>query len=224
MPLLALWFYSKALIIEEVTRIATLFQIILVFVVLLSVVFLGEILGMRQYVGIGLTVLASMLISYKKSSEKSFFSALKFMIPFGIIMAAFTISNKFLLRYLDFWSMFFWNALGTCCGVIFLLSRSGLRKEFAESITIDGKKAIFLTFVGEGLFVIGTISSLAALSLADASLVSALFNTQLFYVFLYTLFLSLLLPKILKEEINKSTTSLKIFAIALMFIGTWLVI
>lgn len=224
MPLTAFWFYSKALMMEEVTRIVTLFQLIPVFVVFLSAVFLGEILGFQKYFGIILIVTASMLISYKKARGKSFSSVLKFMIPFGLIIATYTISDKILLSYLDVWSLFFWNILGTFCGVILLLSLSKLRKEFAETILTVGKKAVFTTFIGEGLYVIGTICSLAALSLVDASLASALFGLQPFYVFFYILFLSLFLPRILNENVSRSIILLKISAITLMFIGTWLVI
>ncbi len=224
MPLLAFWFYSKALIMEEVTRIITLFQLIPVFVVFLSAIFLDEILGIQKYSGIILIVIASMLISYKKSGGKSFSSALKFMIPFGLIIATYTISDKILLDYLDFWSVFFWNILGTFCGVVFLLSIPELRKESAKTILTVGKKAVLTTFIGEGIYVIGAICSLVALSLIDASLASALFGLQPFYVFFYILFLSLFLPRILNEDISKSIIALKISAIALMFMGTWLVI
>jgi len=224
MPLLAFWFYSKALIMEEVTRIITLFQLIPVFVVFLSVIFLNEVLGMQKYFGIFLIVVASMLVSYKKSGSKPFSSALKFMMPFGVIIAAYTILDKILLGHLDYWSLFFWNVLGTFCGVMLLLSLPKLRKETVKIIIAAGKKAVFTTFIGEGLYVIGTICSLVALSLVDASLASSLFGLQPFYVFFYTLFLSVFLPRILKEEISKSIISLKISAIALMFLGTWLVI
>lgn len=224
MPLLAFWFYSKALIMEEVTRIITLFQLIPVFVVFLSVIFLNEVLGMQKYFGIFLIVVASILVSYKKSGSKPFSSALKFMMPFGVIIAAYTILDKILLGHLDYWSLFFWNVLGTFCGVMLLLSLPKLRKETVKIIIAAGKKAVFTTFIGEGLYVIGTICSLVALSLVDASLASSLFGLQPFYVFFYTLFLSVFLPRILKEEISKSIISLKISAIALMFLGTWLVI
>ncbi len=224
MPLLAFWLYSKALIVEEVTRIITLSQLIPVFVVFLSVIFLDEVLGIQKYFGIILIVIASMLISYKKTDEKIFSSALKFMIPFVLVMATYTILDKLLLGYLDFWSLFFWNILGTFCGAMSLLLLPKLRKESVKTILSVGKKAIFTTFIGEGLYVFGTICSLVALSLVDASLASALFYLQPFYVFFYTLFLSLFLPRILNEDINKSIISIKISAIALMFMGTWFVI
>jgi drug/metabolite transporter (DMT)-like permease len=225
MPLLAFWFYSKALIVEEVSRIITLFQLIPVFVVLLSVIFLNEVLGIQKYSGIVFIVIASMLISYKKSrGEKSFSNAFKFMIPFGIIIATYTILEKHLLRYLDFWSLFFWSVLGAFCGVIFLLCFAQPRKEFSKTISIVGKRTVFVTFIGEGLYVLGTLCSLVAMSLVNVSLASALFGLQPFYIFFYMLFLSLFLPKILEEKIDKSIVVLKISAMALMFMGTWLVV
>jgi drug/metabolite transporter (DMT)-like permease len=225
MPLLAFWFYSKALIIEEVSRIITLFQLIPVFIVILSAIFLDEVLDVQKYSGIIFIVIASMLISYKKSrGEKSFSSAFKFMIPFGLIIATYTILEKHLLEFLDFWSLFFWIVLGAFGGVIFLLCFSQPRKEFAKTISIVGKRTVFVTFIGEGLYVLGKLCSLVAMSLADVSLVSALLGLQPFYIFFYMLFLSLFLPKILEEEIGKSIVVLKIFAMALMFMGTWLVV
>jgi len=224
MPLTAFMLYSKALIKEEVSRIVTLFQLIPVFVVFLSVIFLNEILGMNRYLGIGLIVIASILISYKKTGKKSFSSALKFMVPFGMIIAAYTIVDKTLLGYLDYWSVFFWNLLGTFCGSLSLLVLPKPRTEIVKTISAVGKKAVFTTFVGEGLYVIGTIFSLIALSLIDASLASSLFGLQPFFVFFYTIVLSVFLPKIIKEKINKETLLLKASAIALMFTGTWLIL
>jgi len=224
MPLAGFWFYTKALLFEEVSRIVTLFQLVPLFVVCLSAVFLGEILGFQKYIGISLIIVASTLVSYKKFGSKAFSGALKFMIPFAVLIATYTISDKMLLGYLDFWSVFFWNILGTFAGVFFLLSFSKPRKEFRIAVSDAGKKAVFTAFIGEGLYITGTICSLAALSLVDASLASALFGLQPFFVFFYILLLSLFLPKILNEDISKSTVLLKASAIALMLIGTWLVI
>ena len=224
MPLMAFWFYSKALITEEVSRIVTLFQLIPVFVVFLSVIFLNEILGTQRYLGIGLIVIASILISYKKAGKKSFSGVLKFMVPFGIIIAAYTVVDKTLLAYLDFWSVFFWNVLGTFTGALLLLVLPKPRVEIVKTISAVGKKAVFTTFVGEGLYVTGTICSLIALSLIDASLASSLAGLQPFYVFFYTIVLSRLSPGILEEEKNRKTLLLKVSAVTLMLIRTWLVV
>ena len=224
LPLTAFWFYSKAILAEEISRVATLFQLIPVFVVFLSVVFLNEVVGVQKYLGIGLVVLASTLISYRKSFGKAFSGAAKFMTPFALIIAVYTIVDKYLLGLLNFWSVFFWNILGTFCGAIMLLSRPKLRKIFHDTISSIAKKIVLVTIVGEGMYVAGTVCSLVALSLVEAPLASAFFGLQPFYVFFYVLFLSIFLPRILKEEINKLTLVLKISAIALIFVGTWLII
>lgn len=224
MPLAAFWFYSKALSTEEVSRIVTLFQLIPVFVVLLSAVFLNEILGARRYMGIALIVIASVLISYRKASRKPFSGTLKFMVPFCLIIAAYTVTNKTLVSHVNYWSVFFWNVLGTFTGALSLLILPKPRKEIIETILAVGRKTVFTTFIGEGLYVTGTLCSLIALSLTDASLASSLFGLQPFYVFFYTTILSILSPRILKEEINKEILLLKISAVTLMFIGTWLVV
>jgi len=225
MPLLAFWFYSKALLVEEVSRVVTLFQLIPVFVALLSAVFLNEILFPREYSGIILIVIASTLISYKRTKKEEPFSrAFKFMIPFGLIIATYTILEKYLLVYFDVWSLFFWSVMGAFLGVTFLLCVTKPRKEFISKITTVGKTSIFLTFLGEGIYVIGTLSSLLALSLADASIASALFGLQPFFVFFYMLFVSTFLPGVLREELTKKAIVVKICAIALMFIGTSLIV
>ncbi len=223
-PLTAFWFYSRALLVEDVSRVITLFQLIPLFVVFLSVVILNEILALQNYLGIGLVVIAATLISYKKSGGKAFSRALKFMVPFALIIAVYTIVNKALLGVLDFWSLFFWDISGTFLGAMSLLSFSKNRKALAETIAFVGRRVFLVTFVGEGMYVTGTLCSLVALSLVEAPLASAFFGLQPFYVFFYILFLSIFLPKILKEDISKASISLKIVAIALMFMGTLLII
>jgi drug/metabolite transporter (DMT)-like permease len=224
MPLLGFWFYSKALMVEEISRITPLFQFIPIFVVLLSVVFLNEILNIQRYFGVAIIIIASILISYRNSkSGKSLSSALKFMIPFSVVLAVHSILEKFLLSYIDFWSVFFWNILGAFCGVLFLLTFSKPRREFAEAVSAVGKRAFFVVFVGEGVYFLGTICWLIAASMGYVSLVSAFAGLQHFFVFIYVLLSSLFVPHHLKEEMTKGVIALKISAIALMFAGTWLV-
>ena len=104
MPLLAFWFYSKALMVEEISRITPLFQFIPIFVVLLSVIFLNEILSVQRYFGVAIILIAAVLISYRNSkSGKYLSSALKFMIPFSLVLSVHAILEKFLLSYIDYW-------------------------------------------------------------------------------------------------------------------------
>lgn len=223
LPLLQFWFYSKALMVEEVSRITPLLQLIPIFVVLLSYFFLNENLVEQSCLGIAIMVIASVLISYKKTKTgSSISSALKFMIPCNLVASIDIILSKFLLGYLDYWSILFWYLLGSFCGVLLLLTFSKPRKEFVESVPVVGKRTFFVALVGECLYFLSQIFWLIAASLANVSSVSALAGLEPFYVFGFMLFLSLFLPKILKEDVRKDVIFLKILSIALMFIGTFL--
>ncbi|MCX8150136.1 MAG: EamA family transporter [Candidatus Bathyarchaeota archaeon] len=224
LPFTAFWFYSKAILTEEVSRVATLFQLIPLFVALLSVVFLNEILEVQQYIGIGLVILAATLVSYRKSLGRTFSGVLKFMTPFALLIAAYTIIDKYLLGFMEFWSVFFWNVNGTFCGTLLLLFSSNLRRKWKTTILAVGKRVVLTTVVGEGLYVTGTVCSLVALSLIEAPLASSFFALQPFYVFFYVLCLSLLFPRILKEEIGRTALALKVSAIVLMLVGTLLIV
>ena len=224
LPVFAFWFYTKALMIEEISRITPLFQFIPIFVVFLSAIFLNEILNVQKYFGVILIVVASILILYKRSeSGKSLSSAFRLMIPFSFILSIYTILLKLLLDYLNYWSIFFWMIIGSFFGVLGLLSFSKPRKEFVKSLPSLGVRTFIVAFSGECAYLLGVICSLIAMSLGYVSLVSALSGLQHFFVFVYMLVLSLFMPKILEEEINGQILLLKIFAIALMFIGTWFV-
>jgi drug/metabolite transporter (DMT)-like permease len=224
LPLVGFWFYSKAIMVEEISRITPLFQFIPIFVVFLSVAFLNEILTLQRYFGIAIIVPASILISYRKTkSGKPISSAFKFMIPFSFVLSLDTILSKYLLSYLDYWSVFFWHIMGSFCGVLLLLTFSKPRKELSETVPRIGKRTFFITFVGEGVYVLGTMCWLIAASLGHVSLVSTFAGLQHFFVFVYMLVVSLFMPKILKEEISKKIIALKISAIALMLAGTLLV-
>jgi len=224
LPLLAFWFYSKALMLEEISRITPLFQFVPIFVALLSVIFLNEILTAQRYLGVAIIIIASILISYRNSKGgKSLSAALKFMVPFTLILAVHSILEKFLLTHMDYWSVFFWNILGAFCGILFLLAFSKPRREFTETVHTAGKRAFFVMLVGEGVYFLGAMSWLIAASTGYVSLVSAFAGLQHFFVFIYVLLSSLFVPHHLKEEMTRGVIALKISAIALMFAGTWLV-
>ena len=224
LPLFAFWFYSKTLMFEEISRITPLFQFIPIFVVLFSVIFLDEILTAQKYLGIAVILTASVLISYKHTkSGGSISSALKFMIPFSVILAVHSILEKFLLNHMEYWSVFFWNIVGAFCGVLFLLTLSRHRRELKETASTLSKKAYLTMFIGEGVYFAGTISWLIAASLDYVSIVSAFAGLQHFFVFIYVLISSLFTPKHLKEETNRNIIAQKAAAIALMVAGTWLI-
>jgi drug/metabolite transporter (DMT)-like permease len=113
-PVFTFWFYSKALQVEEISRITPMFQFIPIFVVVLSMVFLGEILSAQKYLGIALIVATSLLVAYRKSDNGGVLSsAFKWMLPYCVIISVYNVFSKYLLAYLDSWSVYFWMMVGS---------------------------------------------------------------------------------------------------------------
>ena len=223
MTLFAFWFYYKAAEVEEISRISSLSQTIPIFVAVLSAIFLGEILVFRQYVGIAFIVIASMLISYRKiENVRRMSPALKYVVAFTLTIALYSVIGKYLLNYINYWSLFFWNAMGTTISIPILLVSSKIRKDFLKIVSNLDKKALALGVLLEALWFLGTISSFVALSIGYVSLVSSIAALEPLFVLVYTTALSLFIPRILKEEVSRFNVAQKLFSILLIFIGMWM--
>jgi drug/metabolite transporter (DMT)-like permease len=222
-PVFTFWFYSKALQVEEISRITPMFQFIPIFVVVLSMVFLGEILSAQKYLGIALIVATSLLVAYRKSENGGVLSsAFKWMLPYCVIISVYNVFSKYLLAYLDSWSVYFWMMVGSFFAVLVMLGFSRPRKEFSETVKRDGKRTFVSALTCEGLYFLGTICSLFAMSGGYVSIVTALSGLQYFFVFLFMVALSLFAPQFLEEEIHRKAVVLKAGSGLLLFIGTWI--
>ena len=217
------WFYCKAVLIEEVSRISSLTQIIPILVAVLSALFLNEILVFRQYIGIVLIVIASMSISYRKvKSGKRLSPALKFILVYTFWVALYIIFMKYMLNYMNYWSFFFWNITGSLMALPLFLTIPRIRKDFLKIIPMIDKKTVAAGILTESLWFFGHMSSLIAASLGPISLVSAVGSIEPLFSLIYATALSLFVPKILKEEVTRFNVSQKLFAILLIFIGMWM--
>lgn len=224
MNMFTFWFFCMSMKSEEISRVSALMQMIPIFTVILSAVFLSELLGLRQYLGIVMIVFASMMISYRRVEGRIKMSgALKYIVIFTLGSAIYNIILKFLLGYMDFWTFFFWNLTGIVLTVPFLLSVSRIRKDFLHVVRRIDKRIFLVGLGGETLFVLGNIFFLDAVSTGYVSLVSATMSLEPFFVLLYTIILSIFIPRLLKEEVNKQTVILKFLAIAFMAIALFLI-
>ena len=223
MTLFAFWSYYKAVEVEEISRISSLSQTVPIFVAVLSAVFLGEILVPRQYLGIAFIVAASMLISYRKSEDGRRMSpALKYVAAFVLPIALYSVIGKYLLGYMNYWSLFFWNAMGMVISIPVLLASPKIRKDFLEIVSDLDKKTLALAVLLEAFWFIGTICSFVAMSIGYVSLVSSIAALEPLFVLVYTTALSLFIPRILKEEVSRFNIAQKLFSILLVFVGMWM--
>ena len=213
-------FYFKAVKIEEVSRVIALSYLSPLFVSIIAALFLGEVFTLTKYLGIILLVIGAVLISVKRF-KISFGKAFWFMIIATISISIYAIILKYLLNYTDFWTVFALTRIGTFLSLLPIVFTN-----FPDLVSVArkfGNKPILLLFINESLNLIALFLVTVAASIGFITLVNALSSIQPFFVLLFATILSVFYPRILKEEFSKQTVLLKLVAIAIMFLGAWLV-
>lgn len=153
----------------------------------------------------------------------------KFEILFEILSALFFAFSYIILRqaYLkaDFFSVLVWSRLIILPFAAIVLLVPSLRKKI---ITVHESKLIF--FSGAGLVFIGSqlsgmfseILLLFSISLANPALVNSLQGTQYIFLLFFALVLSKKYPAVFGEKFTFATLLSKIFGIALVGVGLFL--
>jgi len=217
---LGAFFYFKAVQIEEISRIVPLFFLSPLFLLFPAVFLLGETLTLHKYLGIFLLVLGAVLITTKNPNNIGKKKAVKLMVLATLCFSSYTFVTKYLLGFADYWTVFSYLKIGSFISLIpfFCIYHSSLTSLFKKS-----KRVIALISFNEALNLLATVLFTIAAASGFIVLVNALGSVQPFFVLLYTIILSIFYPRILKEEITKSTISLKLIAIIMMFIGVILI-
>jgi len=89
------YLYIEALAREEVSRVFILFEIIPVMVLILSTIFLKEILTVNQYIAFALIFAGSLLISFKFGKKLTFTSGAYLVILSSVFFALHNVSLKY---------------------------------------------------------------------------------------------------------------------------------
>jgi len=217
--------FYKALSKEEVSRVIPLFQLTPVLVLILSGVFLKEILTVRQYFGFVLILLGGFFIALKRiEGVFKLREAFWWMVLSSSVYAVQAIMIKSLYIKYSFLSLTFYICIGIFIPTFALLtfsnkSRDGFIKEFSK-LNITGWLIVSLGVI----FIAGAyLTGFWAFRTGSASLISVLRGFQSIFVFIFSLVLSIWLPKILKEELAGRILLTKIVAISLMLAGLFFI-
>src|SRR3989344_2306542 len=221
----AVFAFYQAISREEISRVIPLFQFTPPFVLLLSLLFLGEVLTLNHYLAFVLILLGGFLISIQKA--KGVFklrNAFWWMILSSLIYAIQVVILKSLYVAHPFWDLTAYLGFGEFLPTpLLLLLVPTFRSRFVKGFS--DLKPIGWTLLILGMFFVtsASLSGLWALVTGPVTLVSVLRGFQSLFVLIYAVFLSIWLPKILKEELSKSIIGIKTVAILLMTIGLYLI-
>jgi len=214
--------YFEAAKIEEISRVAPLFYLGPLFILILGAIFLGEIFEPIKYLGILLLVVGAMTISIKSFKKIRITKAFLLMTFSSLTMSILAIITKYLLNFADFWTIFAYIRIGTIFVLIPIFYFNYL--DFISTVKEHGKKVFSIIFLNQSLAVTAIILTTAAIAIGYVTLVNVLVSIQAFFILLFTVILSIFFPKILKEKTEKSIIITKFIAIVLMFAGIFLII
>lgn len=218
--------YFMALTREDASRIVPLFQFIPLFVLTFAFIFLREAISQLQIAGFALIFSGGFVLGVEKFEGKIFKlrRAFYLMLISSLLYSFTTIIFKYVVVSANLWTTIGYQFIGMGLGATILLLYSPFRKKFFH----DVKNADVLTWGllsgSQILVILAQVSFSYAFLLAPVALVSVVAGAaQPIFVLLYGLILTLWFPRIVKEDIQKSTISLKLLAIFLIILGISLI-
>ena len=220
----AIVLYYMAINYDEISKIAIMFQLVPVFVLALSVIFLNEMLTSKRLAGFFILLVAGIIVSYKKTNAKfGINKAFYYILASAFLLGISWITSKHILSVTNFWNGFMWFRITTIPALFFLFFPK-VRREFSngfKKMKDNTRKLLAIKIIADFL---AAVFIEYALFIGPASLVSSLSAslTPLF-VFIFALAISLCLPKIMKEEIGARSIFLKFIAISMVAVGIFMI-
>lgn len=216
--------YFKALTFDEASRVGSLFQLVPVFVFLLSFIFLKEKLQFKEYLGAFLIVMSGLMLSLRKPTL-GFFSinrAFFYMLLASLMSTSIYVLFKVGVKNIGFWEALPYEGVGAGLAAISITLYKGNFQRLKKSATRTSKKLFILLTLSEITYRLSRFSFFFALFFIPASIVSILQGLQPLYLVIIGILLSVKYPKLLEEVINKKTLKIKLIAVTGLFMGIFL--
>lgn len=218
-------FYYRALSLEDTSKLVVLFQMQPVVVLVLSFVFLGEVITAQQLIGFVIILGAAIALSVNRKAGMLRPSA---ALWYALLVVTFTASASIIFKFVVDGSSFnriiayeSWGlSLGTLAVYLFV---PGVRPAFHETLRTASRRAIGILCLNEVIFVCAKLLAYTAISLGPVALVSVLAGTQVFYGILIGWILTVLVPAVYKESIERSSLLWKGGLAVVLFAGVWFV-
>jgi len=222
---IAVFAFFQAVAKEEISRVIPLFQFTPILVLILSFLFLGEVLTFSNYIAFVLILIGGFLISIKRVAGLfRLRGAFWWMVLSSSIYAVQAVLLKSLYVSYSFWDLTIYLGFGefipTLLAFLFVVN---IRNRFTKRISVLKSGGWQLLILGMFFTAIASLGGLWAITTGPVSLISAFRGFQSVFVLIYAVLLSVWFPKILKEELGKGVLVVKAMAIFLMMIGLYLI-
>jgi drug/metabolite transporter (DMT)-like permease len=214
--------YFYALEQDEASLVAPLFQLIPIFGFILGYFFLGESLTRMQLIGSFIVILGAVIISLDLDTFKVKKMVILLMSGSSILYAINAVLFKFVTADLQrFWPSLFWDFAGKVLfGILIFLFIKSYRRQFVNVLKTNGTWVLSLNVFNEVLAVVGEAALVFAAIIAPVALAQVVSGFQPAFVFLFGILLTLFLPSFGKESLVKKHLVQKVFAIAIIILGS----
>jgi len=220
------FFYIKAISIEEVSRVIPLYQLRPIFVLLFAILTVGENIQGNDWAAISLLIFGSFLISLKNLKNlKTLFNIRKaffIMLIVDIILALYYVISKYVLQFQSFLNAFLIMRIGACLASVSFLTMKRYREDFIKFFKSENGKPLAIIGINQSVNLVAIGFITYAISLGSVSIINSLNGFHSIFVLIFTIFLSIKYPDILKEKISKKNVFLKTISILIMFFGLFL--
>ncbi|MDV2988649.1 MAG: EamA family transporter [Dehalogenimonas sp.] len=210
---------------EEVSWAVPVYHTYPVFVALMAVPFLGESLGLLQWLAIGVMVSGTLLIAIRRNAAggiRWLGRPLLLLLAAALLNAVADVTGKYALGEISFWNMYW---IGSLCLVVMFLGFSLRRSVLREVLALPrlGRLGALMVF-NETLAMVGILLVFQAMALGPVSLVSAITGARPIFVFFLALAINRLLPgSLLRVDTGRRAVLLRLAATLLIGIGIALI-
>jgi drug/metabolite transporter (DMT)-like permease len=217
----ALYVFYSALAKGEASRIVPIVGgLSPIFVLILSTIFLKELLGGTQIAGFIFLVAGGLSLSLtRKKGHEEFIKNIRLVIIAAILFAVASVTIKYVYDATGFINGFLWARLGGLLFIILMILPKNVRRQIFAAPAKAGTKlsGVYLTTIALGAA--ASILIQYAVSLGSVSLVTAAQGTEYAFLFLILAIFSRKFPQIFKEHLRGQTLLQKIFGIMLVAAG-----
>jgi drug/metabolite transporter (DMT)-like permease len=218
--------YIHALMRDEASRVAPLFQVGPILSFILAWIFLHEHLTVHEIFASLLLIVGAFAINVDLDNG---FRLKKGVLGLMLLAAGLFSLETFLFKYgainVGFWSGAFYQYLGVAiAGACFALVSPKYRQAFAKIIRTHRRSVFTLSLSAEALSTLARVALNYASLLAPLALVSSVANVQPFFVIVIGLLLTVFAPRLGKESITRRHLGQKIACTMIIFVGTFILV
>jgi drug/metabolite transporter (DMT)-like permease len=241
-------FWYKALHQSEATRVVPIVGALTpIFTLILSTLFLGEVLDQKSLIAFLILISGGVLISIKNTKmhlwQEIFervqgvlgrvharYQPTRRLIVNSVISALFfalyNVLIKFIYMHEPFMGSFVWSRLGTFLAVLAMLLIPQWRNSISDHQHSGVKKQSSLVF----FLIVRFLAAMAfiminwAISLGNVAMVQVMQGTQYLFLIVIVALLSRYLPKVYNEELGRGVIMQKLAGVALVSYGLYVLI